>query len=1132
MSYKNRIFYCTVAIFFIFNMNHICTFSVYASDPIAAVSGSLEDKLPLKAPYVTPEGPAKQQKYVIPVSGVKDANPGIYWVQSDDGKWSAQSYRAPGGKVIVNNVGMNHEPWPAVGEVTDKIDMNKDLYKPFRYEDNSQRAYSPAQVSNAHIAKAKTTEEQGRKSQVTDLEIANVYFVLITSLSGEIGSGVNDGNGLYMEEYNEQQYIGSRPLTRPGGYPKKTALYLTPVDLEWRGTIVEHKKIQVTGKQQLAIDEQAQFTAEVATQAPGQTSFGHWFDVTTRNSETDKTEWKSDNSNIATIDPQTGMVTAKAKGTTKITATWKNDIYWLTSSIVVAVDGEELPEPEQEPGVVCTKPASAGAQTGSLMNGSAVGKIKADERDGEKFEVAKGIPTSESLYGVVQAREYLYNNKFEKFTGTCTFTVPVSKTYNLKWKEEEERERPDGTSRTVTVNKSSSVTVNPHYDIVRPYSYWTVPEMQAFKIDNAKLQNYAFEGGEIVIQPGSNYDSPSMTLETDVEHLEYPDIVTARAPSQTIDGGHSEPDVPDQNLKSFAEAATPQLNVRNDALEFNGHTIMDGAIVQTNGPAPGRIPTPLSIDENALFKTHNMIPKVKVNQANNASTGTITYLPLEGSLGEPSNQEQPIGNLNSVTVHTPVVMYPSITDDKAFNQRVSPTSGRAALILDRPFTVTMPTSGVHRDIRGFGHRDYAKYTAYKQVLFEFDVYNEDKNKYIPKNTWIDIPIAQLNTTFRMPTWVDEGNYTVHFRSMAENAPAEFTWQSMANTDLNHHVAINTIPVQVIGRLYDFKITDIADYDWETVFRVKKGSTKHTGAAYWVGTSSIDGAKRGNTFPYVLPIRPGSHPNTGYKNVAIKTGYHFKFDFKTKGNMFSADDRVRILPTFYFVNKDGSGRQKVDLYYHNQTTGQKFVKIGSTQDTAQRSIILSDRLRNVPAEDISNTAKFVATYGNVKFEQQAKQKAVIGGYSQLNLTQHVRTLIGSTQQVPETVDKGRMLAAEQQWYGEYSLPAAPYVVPAGFSISEYGRTHKLTDKSPIFLRNGYIVVNFNIETYRAGEDQPYLRYYRLQGATTPLDNQWKLEGYSKVAKDRYGNSFDASDGDIAYYHGDLSSYDDFSSNVTH
>lgn len=793
---------------------------------------------------------------------------------------------------------------------------------------------------------------------------------------------------------------------------------------------------------------------------------------------------------------------------------------------------EEPPPDPEEPAVVCGPPASAGVQTGSLMNGSAVGKIKADNRGSEKFEVAKGIPTSESLYGVVQARTYLYNNKFEKFTGTCTFTVPVSKTYNLKWEEEEQYDNSKGETKTRKVKKSSTVTVNPSYEIVRPYSYWTIPELQAFKIDHAKLQNYAFEGGEIVIRPGSSYNSPTMKLETYEEHLEPPVPVSGHAPSQTIDGGSSEPDVPNENLKSYAEAATPQLNVRNDDLDFNNTNIMDGTIVKTNGPTPGKIPTPTSIDANALYKPNNMIPKTKANRADNESTGTIRYLPLEGSLGEPDEQVQPVGDLNPVTVHTPVVMYPAVSNDKQHNQRVSPASDRAALVLDRPFTVTVPTSGPHRDIRGYGNRDYAKYTAYKQVLFEFDVYNESMQKYIPKNTWIDLPIGDLQTNFRMPVWVDEGNYTVHFRAIAENAPTGFTWQSMANTDLTHHVAVNQVPVQVIGRLYDFKITDIADYDWETVFRTKKGSSEPTGAAYWVGPNSIDGAKRGNTFPYVLPIRPGSHPNEGYKNVTIKTGYHFKFDFKTKGNLFGQNDRVRIVPTFYFVNKDGSNRQKVDLYYHNQTTGQKFVKIGSAQDTVQRSIILDDRLRNVPDTQISNTAKFVATYGNLQFEQQAKQKAAIGGYSQLMLTQRVRTMIGPTQNIPDGVNKDRAVAAVQQWYGEYSLPAAPYVVPAGFNIAEYGRTNKLTDKAPIFLRNGYIVVNFNIETYRAGIDGPYLRYYRLPGATTPLDNQWKLEGYSSTAKDRYGHSFSAPDGDVVYYHGNLSSYDDFKSTVTH
>ena len=31
-------------------------------------------------------------------------------------------------------------------------------------------------------------------------------------------------------------------------------------------------------------------------------------------------------------------------------------------------------------------------------------------------------------------------------------------------------------------------------------------------------------------------------------------------------------------------------------------------------------------------------------------------------------------------------------------------------------------------------------------------------------------------------------------------------------------------------------------------------------------------------------------------------------------------------------------------------------------------------------------------------------------------------------------------AIQKWYGEYSLPAEPYVVEAGTDLAEYARTH--------------------------------------------------------------------------------------------
>ncbi|MNP62904.1 hypothetical protein D3C76_1582380 [compost metagenome] len=119
---------------------------------------------------------------------------------------------------------------------------------------------------------------------------------------------------------------------------------------------------------------------------------------------------------------------------------------------------------------------------------------------------------------------------------------------------------------------------------------------------------------------------------------------------------------------------------------------------------------------------------------------------------------------------------------------------------------------------------------------------------------------------------------------------------------------------------------------------------------------------------------------------------------------------------------------------------------------------------------------------------------------------------------------------QRWYGEYSLPAELYAVPAGTNVAEYGRTHGgLTDRSEIFLKKGYIVVNFNIETVRNGEtDKPYLQYIRA-----PLMNQWTgMEGFARSVMDPYGRRFALKDGDVAFYHADLSSRDDFRPLVTH
>lgn len=825
-------------------------------------------------------------------------------------------------------------------------------------------------------------------------------------------------------------------------------------------------------------------------------------------------------------------------------------VYLYHPMEVVAYYGDGDPEVPSPGGNSCSytisPPSKLGSLNGNVMDPAANGVIRADQRGAEQFDVLLGIPTSESLYANAFGMNYLFQNQFTNMTGNVTFTVSVTKTYNLKWTEEKEGSPDeDGNPTTEEEEKSRTETVTKEYQVERPYSYWTIDNLEVYGIEKATMANYALPGGEITLTP-TGYTPPTVEAENSdnvEDHVTPAPCESVDLGTEDIDGGSSEPSVPDEDFAGEADGAVGQNQVKNDYVSFDGKIVMDNKEATETAPTPGSIPNPTVIDQNVLYRSGMVISSSLINKANTPSTGTIYYNLLLGIKGG-SPQQFPINGINTVTVHTPVVNYSSVSDDREHNQKVTPALDRSAVILDRPFVVTIPTSGQHRNIPGYGNRDYAKYVRQKQVWFPFDVYNSDQTVFYPKQQWIDIPVSQIDTTFFLPVWVDEGFYEVLFRTIAENAPLPFTTEPNANLDLAHHVATDVVKVDVIGRLYDFKITDIADFNWETVFRTKKGSREPTGNVYYVGDLDIDGDPRGNTAPFLLPIRPGSHPQEGYKNVAVKTGYTFSFDVLTKGNMFGTNDAVRITPSFDFVGKDGSSRQAVDLYYH--TKDQYFIKIGSEADAVKIDMTLNSRLRNVPSQHLQQTASYAYDHDPTtptagmsraqyveRFIAKSKKPTWIGKYSWLILTQQVRTLIG-TQDVPAGVDASRKLAAEQQWYGEFSLPAAVYIVKEGTNIAEYGRTHNgIDNKSPIFLKDGYLIVNFNIETIRDKNlEHPHLRYYPLAGDSYPFDNQWLMEGFERVIVDPYGHTFQLRDGDIVFYHGNLSSYDDFKPMVTH
>lgn len=795
-------------------------------------------------------------------------------------------------------------------------------------------------------------------------------------------------------------------------------------------------------------------------------------------------------------------------------------------------------------------PSRGSSLTGSVMDPSATGVLKADNRGNELFDVAKGIPTSENLYANVFGNNYLFKNTFVNMTGQVTLTVNVKKTYHLTWTIPSKPPAKPGDTGTPAKPMSKDVTVSKDVQVKRDYSYWTIDNLEVYSLNKASVSNYALGGygGTITLNP-NGYTAPTLDSENNDSvnsHVIPPDCSAIDLGTETRSGGSSEPSTPDETslFQSKADGQIKQNKVKNDKVIFNGITIMDPREVDKSAPAPQNIPHPQTIGQNVLYKNALNVSNSLTNKLDQATSGQIYYNVIPGNIKGGANKNYAVQGMNTVTVHTPVVIYASVSDDKKHNQKTTPAPNRSATILDRPFTIYMPTEGQHRNILGYKNRDYAKYIKDKQVWFPFDVYSENKQQFYPKNTWISIPVNEKSTTFFLPVWVDEGYYDVLFRTIAENAPNNFTTQANANLDLAHHVATDVVPVDVIGRVYDFHVTDIADYNWESFFRKSKGSSLPTGNSFWVGDKGIDGNQRQSLKDFILPIRQGSNPIPGLQNMAVKTGYHFKFDLKSKGNMFTDKDGIRITPNFYFVSKDGTGRKPVDLYYHSDK--QKFIKVGSQADTERRNVILNARLRNVPSQDIVNTAstlwEMFAGPRGWKIDKQrylsdyikdTAKKTYVGGYDVQVLTAPLRLFIGNMNGLPKGVNIYRANAAVQQWFGEYSLPAAVYVVPQGTNLSKYG---KLDEKSKVFLKDGYIIVNFTIETIRDGDtSKPYLQYIRRPGSPYfgAYNNQWKdMENFASSFTTPYGVKFNSIDGDVMYYHANKSSYDDFTSSGTH
>ena len=430
--------------------------------------------------------------------------------------------------------------------------------------------------------------------------------------------------------------------------------------------------------------------------------------------------------------------------------------------------------------------------------------IKADPRGNERFDVFKGIPSSETLYANIITSEYLYRLSAERISGSVSDTVTVY--------------HPDEEGNIVSTDIS----------FTRGYSYIDINSLEVYAIKNATLVNGALPGGRIVLTPSSAYKKP------DVEFTDIQNHVSTGSSSLVMTYS-TDPD----EIRAVAYSNLPSLSVRSDALKINGKVI----ISESGSFFPERL-KPEKTSSNALFQSGLKIPPEVMNQTYD-TTGTITYERIYAV--NPRGEQEitvPISG-NPVSVHTPVCIDMSISDDAEHNQKPRPIEGISGLVLARPFTVTLSNKGSHRDIPGYGTRDYTAYVKDRQIRFGFDTYlgTGRDGIFLEGDKWhslkdLGIDNSQNEITFYTPLWVDEGVYEIEVRTLAINDSSNGRYvEEHANLSPSNYAASRIQYVEVSGRVYDLKVTDTDDPAWESFFRKAEGNPEPSGKVFFTVNAS-------------------------------------------------------------------------------------------------------------------------------------------------------------------------------------------------------------------------------------------------------------------------------------------------------
>ena len=736
-----------------------------------------------------------------------------------------------------------------------------------------------------------------------------------------------------------------------------------------------------------------------------------------------------------------------------------------------------------------------------------------------QYDVSTAIPTSENVHGSISASDMSwYYNVVKKYDSVdATITVSLYWDPYIVWVD-------DGYTYTTSTGVEVFVKTGEHPEtryasssteaVTGVYSthYFGVAEAHMNKLGGGSVSNPAVGqiasvgaaniGGSISRDGGIVFNSGRMNYSSFSSYGEgYGDALGG---AQSVIRGR---------LKNASKVKNDNLVIKSAVL----WGITDNWGEEFKG-TPYIYPSHLVSPSSSMMSGSGvkMIPSNKPN-GNYQSSASASYPMVPGFDGQGTYSKG--AGAPSVFVHTPVVNRATITSEAFINQKVVQESGLTYLQLDKKFVINIPRDGTHIGARGYGTRNYNSYQAVpgyasnwgkiKDVKLPFDAYLQPSNTLIKAGKWLSdngLATSQESYTFLIPVWAEEAKGTIETRVVAENALAYPNGSSCptgllqdgANLDYTKYIAEKKILVEVIGKIYDLRISGTNDPGWPGI--------------------------KGKEGPYItaqeFPFGQAGQNSQKQYRFAPKLGYIVEFDFKTKGVKTDNVD-VSVQPEgFYFVSKDGGEAQEVDLFF--KTVTNQYIKIDPSTNNSDIIVNLSNQFMRVVVQEIIDSRRIMIDQVGVTYTYN--QNVSIGQLPALkmpeklrlcynNFAEYVNRLYGKSEAgitadangglsystgKYDAVNNGKdtVIASVGHWYAGYRLPSSTIAVPKGTSVNQILRNPNIAKE------NGYILVKFDIVGKNGDED--YLRYTGPESITEPGNYTKDEDNKEQKWQDPQGN----------------------------